>query len=609
MGPRAAITLATLSALLLVGCDNLGANYAGSDLGYAYSDMGAQADSAFCSSVISISANPGPDTPGGFVYAPTDLFATTTAAGTLEIPTWTVSLADGEEFVPEVTDPQSGLSVKFNAPQAGSYTFRVTFPKASCEGQSSIDVYGRDALSVTYRLRISPPDTAGLPQQDQPFTLFGGTPIGAHDLSLVAGMPIQSTLRGPGGTPTAGEVRLIADSGPDALALAGASGAFALAVSSDAKYTPLLIPTATTLAPQLLAQSSGVDLPSVAFSVDSGETVSGSVIAPGSVAIAGARLVLRNGQLPSGVGASATDGSFTLAAEPGNYVAAVGAVGWPDLSLAGVTVPSAALSLDVQYLVARVAVSATVLASDGKTAVAGARVTLRSPTLTAAATVNVGGTPRTADGQVNQVLVSAADGSLSGLLLPPLASGSYDVLIEPPPGSSDGMTRLSLPLPAAGSWTLTLQPKVTLSGTIQDLSGVEVGDVRVTAFESAGLGAAPWTLTTSDGRYSLRVDPGSAIQLLVEPPGAVRLAGARIPLAAGTTIANASLPSGLLVAGNVIAPGGGHLPSVVIDALCGSCGSTTPIATALSNSSGFYSLYLPDPGIAPIDGGVLDGSP
>jgi hypothetical protein len=607
MGSRAAIV--ALSALLVAGCS--GEDRAGiePDMSGVH-DMGVPADGA-CTEVITITSNPGPDVPGGFVYVPADLYATTSAPFTGNFPAWTVILPDGSAVAPEIVDTASGLSVKLHAVLPGSYIFRVSFGSGSCGGTSSFDLHTRDSNSVSYRLRISPPDTAGIPQQDQVFTLFGGTPQGAHDLSLSSGTPLQGTLVGPGAVPVVGEVRLVADSGPDALALASSTGAFFLSVNPDVMYTPLIIPSgaqATTLAPRLLAKATGAALTTAMFVVDAGQSVSGTIIDPSSQPIAGAKVVLRSGQLPSGIGLSVVDGSYSLRAEPGDYVAFIAADGWPEISLPSVTVQKSALSLDVQYLVTRVAVNAKVVASDGTTAVAGARITIKSPLLSAAATVNVGGVAQSASARAKQVAISAKDGSLPLLQLLPLASDTYDVLIEPPAGSADGVTRLQMPLSGAGNWTLQLQPKLLLSGVVTNLVNVGIGNVKVTAFERAGLGAAPSTTTSSDGKYALRVDPGSALELVVQPPASVKLAGVRLPLSAGVTQANAALLPGLQVGGYVIAPGGGHLPSVVIDALCGSCGSVTPVASTISDPSGSYALYLPDPGLQPLDGGV-DASP
>jgi hypothetical protein len=133
--------------------------------------------------------------------------------------------------------------------------------------------------------------------------------------------------------------------------------------------------------------------------------------------------------------------------------------------------------------------------------------------------------------------------------------------------------------------------------------------VKVTAFETAGLGAAPSTISASDGTWSMRIDPGSPVELLFEPPGAANLSSARIGLGAGATRADAALGPGLRIGGFIQAPGGAKLPSVVVDALCGSCGSSAPITSAISDGSGAYALYFPDPGVVDVDGGSVDLSP
>src|SRR5439155_1545191 len=161
-----------------------------------------------------------------------------------------------------------------------------------------------------------------------------------QDLFLLPGALVSSTLRGPGAAPIAGEVRLLGEDGPDAITTAGAGGAFAVAVNPNLKYTPLIIPAGTALAPSLLAQTAGVSLGGVSFATDSGVLVSGTMTDPGGAPIGGARVVLRAGKLPSGTGISAADGTYALRAQPGSYVASVGADGWPELSLPSVTAPA-----------------------------------------------------------------------------------------------------------------------------------------------------------------------------------------------------------------------------------------------------------------------------
>jgi hypothetical protein len=266
---------------------------------------------------------------------------------------------------------------------------------------------------------------------------------------------------------------------------------------------------------------------------------------------------------------------------------------------------AAPATFDVQYALSRVTVTAKVMASGGGP-VAGARVTVRSSLLAGAATVTVGGVAQSASGRVNQVVLSATDGSLPALQLP---LGSYDLLVEPPGTGGDGVTALKLTLTGAATWALTLQPRLTLSGKVINLLGGGVGDVKVTAFETAGLGAAPSTRSSFDGSFQMRVDPGSPLELLFEPPATANLSSARLALAAGSTSAATALGPGLKLGGYVTAPGGGKLPSVLVEALCSTCGSQTPLASAISDGSGYYSLYLPDPGVANVDGGTVDLSP
>jgi hypothetical protein len=279
----------------------------------------------------------------------------------------------------------------------------------------------------------------------------------------------------------------------------------------------------------------------------------------------------------------------------------VGAAGWPELSLSDVVVGAAPLTVEVKHLLARATISAKVVDSDGSTALSGARVTVRSPSLPGAATITVDGNARAAAGRVVQVVESASDGTLPPLRLP---AASYDILVEPPPGASGGVTALARTVAGDGSWTLTLQRRLTLNGRLTNEAGDAVAGARVTAIHTAGLGAAPSTRSLVDGSYALIIEPGSPLTLLVEPPAESKLLSLRKRLAAGTTSANLTLPPGLLVAGIVYSPTGAPMGSVVIEALCAACGSSLPLASTVSEPGGDYALYLPDPGFVVFDGGT-----
>jgi hypothetical protein len=601
---NAALKALALAALAVAGCasDDTSKEYQpGANDASVRPDSGVFADQGFpCQLSIDISSD-SPSAPGGIIYAPAQLTATAQGTSSLSRATWSVTFPDHTTIAPKVVDPSSGRTVTVEANQLGSYTFYVSFEGSGCTGTATVDVHGHHSIAANYRLRVSPPESARVPLQDIFVTVYGNENQ-SLPITLGKGTPIIGTLNGPSG-PIAGEVRLVADNGPDAVALTDASGSFALGVSSEGRYTPLLIPRLATLAPRTLGRDTGAALGAADFTVGAGQPVTGTVLDAAGHPLTGAKVLLRSGILPSGLGVTATDGSFSLRAEPaGDYALLVGADGWPELLLPGLVV-AGPLTLAVRHQLGRAAVSAKVVASDGKTPVGGARVSLRSPYLDGAATVN--GSTAGVRGKVNQVVLSQPDGTLPPLALPPLPAGAlYDLLIEPPAGITDGVTALRRPLAGDDSWTLALQPRMTISGLITDRQGQPVVSARVTGFQTAGLGAAPSTTSGTDGHYALAVDPGSPITLLVEPPDATPLASVSIKLPAGTSRADALLPAGLRLSGTVNAPTTGTLPSALVEALCGSCGSDQPLASTVTRPDGSFDLYLPDPGVKALDGGV-----
>lgn len=597
MVSRAALTAL---ALALIGC---AADHARS--GNPADDMGAQAGSdmgiSHCA-LVTVTAENDPQSGLPKSAVPALLTATTNVQGVVH-PTWSVSrTGDSQSFTPMSTDG-SGLTVRYLATDPGTWTFVVSFSSGPCMGMNSITLGNPTGNKVQYRLRALPPESTMLPLKDTALTLVGGTPM-MKDLALDSGTPISGVLRGPGGVGTVGEVRLLADSGPDAVTTTNGSGGFALAVLDSGRYRPLLIPQSTALAPHLGAgNQQGIDLANGSWAVGAGETMTGVVTDGSAAPIAGVRVVLRAGALPSGPGSSNAAGAFALHAEAGSYTLAFGSDSWPQASLPGVTVPPGGGSFTVQYTVSRVAVGGTVLASDGKTKLANARVTVVSRSLGAVANVVLGGVTMPASGRISRVVTTDANGALPPM---PLVAGSYDVIVEPPAGASDGLSAFKQIVAGAGSWTLILQPPIQLTGLVTTPGGMPVVGARVTAMETVGLGAAPSTTTGNDGRYTLSVDPGAPLQLLVEPGASDKLSGSVTTLPAGSTQADIALGSGLLVTGLVRSPTSAPLRAVRVEALCGSCGSTTPIASAVSDATGTYRLYLPDPGDSVVDGGVTD---
>ena len=258
--------------------------------------------------------------------APARLVASVQTSG-FSGPHWTVMrTGDPTSAVPMMSD-SSNLRVQYDATQAGTWTFVVTFDSPHCQGANSITLANPTGATKLYRFRALPPETSGFPLTDFPVTITGGTPL-TKDLTLDAGTAVSGVLRASG-VATQGEVRLVADTGPDADALTAANGSFTLAVQAAGFYTPLLIPKSTALAPHLGARDQGATFVGGSFDVGAGVLVSGTVVDGAATAIAGARVVLRAGKLPSGPGTTNGAGSFALHAEPASYALSFGADDWP----------------------------------------------------------------------------------------------------------------------------------------------------------------------------------------------------------------------------------------------------------------------------------------
>jgi hypothetical protein len=315
-------------------------------------------------------------------------------------------------------------------------------------------------------------------------------------------------------------------------------------------------------------------------------------------------VVLRAGALPSSTGVSAAGGAWSLYAEPATYALTFDAPDWPQATLGNVVVPAAGTSIAIAYTTSRTAVGGSVTNDDG-TAASMARVTITSQPLGNVATVSVGGgAALPAAGRVVRIVMTHADGTLPPMQLP---QGTYDVTVEPAGPSLDGLTAFSETVgSSAATWTLPLAKLAPLDVRVVGLDGKGVPGVALTAIEMLGLGAAPTGTTDAMGSARLFVGKGSPVQLVVEPPGSTNLAGTRVAVAADAGSVNVMLGRGLLVTGTVQSPTGDPQPSVRVEALCDGCGSTTPLATSISDGQGVYRIYLPDPGNVIVDGGAVD---
>jgi hypothetical protein len=525
-------------------------------------------------------------------------------------PQWLLVHADDATvYHPEVSS--DGFTATFEATLPGTWSFRAQFPGSNlCPGDWPLTLTNPDGKTEQLHLRALPPEGAfTVTEITRP--LVGGTPRTDYHITLAKGVPVLGHVRAASDqTPVAGEIRFLAQLGADAVGHVGADGLYSVSLQESAFYRTLFIPDSPALAPMLDGQLRAPSGETVL--VGAGEPVGGTITVAGTVT-AGARVVLRSGDLPSGLGVSDAGGAYVLRAQAGDhYDVTVGGDALPEATLSDVSVPAGGLGLDVRYTVSMASVSGVVHGSSGALA-GGARVTIRSPKegLGPVAVITAGSAMRSADGRLNRVVTTDANGALPALSLP---AGSYDVFVEPPGdgdggGGGDGLTAFTLSAP--GSWNLTLQPPIELAGRITSAAdGSPVVGARVTASAQVGLGAAPSVFTDGDGRYRFtdanRIGAGTRSTLVVVPPVTRRLAGLSADVAAGTATVDLQLVRGIVVSGLV--RGDGNLQKGVrVESLCTTCLSPVPQASSLTDDEGRYYLYLPDPGVdSPVDGGATD---
>jgi hypothetical protein len=583
---------------VLSACGGGGGFPADTDMSSANQDGGFGSDLALECANVTVTPNDG--------VVPATLTAVATGGGA-GVPVWTVTKPDGTTATPMPLDA-SGARVSIVADMPGTYDFQVTFSDSSsipCQGDNSVQVAAPQAEHASYRIRLTPPASSGLPQQDSVLNVYGMTPQSDADWFLVAGTALGGVLSGPSGN-IGGEVQLFPQMGPELTVAVGASGSFSLPISIDATYQLVLIPSDPTLAPKLLGPVDGATLLGQSFTVDTGVVVTGLVRDPLAQPLAAASVALRADVLPSGLGTSASDGSYTLHAEPGSYTLAAAVAGWPDVSLSGVSIGAGGAAINIAQALGQQTVSFTVVHADGTTAVVGAQLALRSRSIAGAANVSINGVSQPAAG-VMRAQGTSGSGGVYATLMPP---ATYDVMLTPPAGASEGVTGLAVVV-SGSTVTLALAPQRTLMGVVNDSTGTGVGAATISVLSADG-SLLRSTSSDASGVFSVALDAGVPVDLQIDPPGAALLSSVRVHLGAtdGTlggvlpSTVTVTLPVGLPISGFVRGPSGAPLAGVTVDLLCLSCGDETVLAHAASNSVGMYRLAVPDPGMIEVDAGA-----
>lgn len=491
-----------------------------------------------------------------------------------------------------------GSAIDIPVPAAGIYALALEVP--ACGSASAVvNAVAPGARLQNMRLQIVSPRSAALPPTEVFRDVLGG---GDRDLGAIPvspGQPLQVLVLGPSGG-VAAYLQFSPAVAPDTVveAFADASGTAAVSLNSSPSYSVLVVPSSGGFAPRRIP---GWQISQV-VEVDAGVTVSGSVVGPGAVPLAGATVRLVSDGVPSTVAVTAGDGSFALQVAPGASVTVE--VTPPDGSgLPRLSATSTGFDLSADVLV-RYAANlqrvdlAGVVVRRSATAVAGAAVTVVG-SLATAGTVTAGATV-VGSGQVRAAATAGGSGALPSMLVP---AGALSAVIEVAPGDLavaplDTTAGVPATLDAPPMQLITTALTAMLGDQVVPLPGARIDLVPTGALAMAaapmlrltmGSGGAIAAALPAGGRYALRLsDP--------QGRGAPRLV-ADLPI---TAIASSYLlPAAVRLQGMLLRDGTVALPGASVQLICSGCtgiDAALPLAEAASDVAGRFTLAVPDPG-------------
>ena len=547
---------------------------------------------------------------GDTVEVAVDLFADGLSG--VEVIDWSVEF-DGAQVAYQVSGA-NGDEVVFTADQAGVYHLAVTgsLGGTACESDArDLNVVEEGAVLEPMRLVIVPRAGTALPPQSIDFQLPGGAPeYSLSSLSLEAGELAGAVVRGPDDQPLPGAYLRAVPAGAAPELWVERFSEEDGRVDLRLRATPhdLLVVPDAELPALFLAGAIPADL-NGSIVVNGGVTVTGTVSDPAGDPLAGARVQLTVAGAPSTIGTSDAGGAFTLQARAGGPVSVTvtptEASGLPTLELADGPAIDAGSEIAVSYAAGldRRTVAPVLRETDNTTPAAGARVTFVARPIASAGTISIDG-----DGAaVAGALVRTARANGSGVIPDQrLTNAVYDLILEPGPAAPAGegvrVQAVDLSTGQSAPASLRLAAPGHITGQVVDAGGAPVEGARVAAVATGLLAratAAGGAATTgSDGSFDVRVAAGGGYQVEVDGPGGA----GRVHLATGVTDAlSVELPAVLRLTGTLTLAGGTRVSGALVQLRCLACGADggpAPVAEAVSDASGNFTLLAPDPGVA-----------
>ena len=524
--------------------------------------------------------------------------ASSLSPGFLEV-SWTVDFGGTAIECSDDSGGQcAGLSIAFLPVDAGPYQVvaRGSTAGTTCDsGSATINVRAPGANDGVYRAVFTPLGEGAA--YAETVLIPGGAAYDLGERRLGAAVAVSGMVTS-GGTPIAAQLRIKSRSNSALTeAFASVAGGYTTAVGPGSVDVDVL-PADPSFAPVRLLD---VELGDIA--IPSGATVTGSISDPAGGGLELARVIFRDGDLPSSVGVSDGGGDFSLEVGP---AAAINELAVTPPLASGLPILEGSVSFagaaDIAYSSGLVVRTHNFTATDaGGVPIANARVTLVSDPIAAAGTVTSDGQTSDLDGRVRLSVLANANGQTGPL---PLVDGDYSIVVARP-GATTGppsLLRRSVGLGVntqlaevgPAEWTARVVSKLGSPIEAARLSFRPRAELALLAGasrtgQSASDGAVSVDLA-ANGAYELQIDSGAGY-------GRYQVGSVSAAEAGGTSSGgDIVIPRGQRVTGSVLlASGATALAHVAF--FCDRCAQPdVPFAEVVTDSRGAWELSLPDPG-------------
>lgn len=516
---------------------------------------------------------------------------------------WTVKFQNTTP-VTTTMEASDNSQIGFFAPTPGNYyvTVQISGADPSCSYKSAIiNVADPNANNGVVRLRtVASPTLA--PPQETVIQIQGGGDYN-RDIALDSGIALAGTVRnGAAGPGIPAYVKLMPVAAPNAFTevFSSSTGTFSVRLLGQV-HNAIVIPTSTTLAPKLVTWMPGL----TDFVVGAGTLVSGSVRDPAGANLAGAKIQLFAGGVPSTQGTSTSSGTFSVRADfPANAPITVRVTppagsGLPRLET------TASFDLGQSMVIAYS--SALQTCNMGGNAVqrgganqANVGVTFVGTLGGTSGTVTTGATSSNATGTVRIATTANGSGVLPTVTVPRSSALSAVVAISATDWAVDAVDTS-----ACAAQTIDAPAQITRSGVAKKDATTTLDGVHVEATPVGALAAADAqpvvAIADPAGAFSIDLASGGLYDVRFIDPKA---RAAPLPLtgiAPAGVPATATLPKALVISGKVTVTGTSNpVIGASIQILCAACTGidvSRPIAQTATDAQSTYRLAVPDPGV------------